>query len=99
MGAKMKMHNPSYPGEQLVSRAQAKHILAQVTDFSEVLLDFQGVSEIGQAFADEIFRVFQNAHPETRMMALNTSEAIDKMIEHVKAASDVSFPPDPVGRK
>ena len=83
-----------YPGEQLVSRSQAKRILSRVTDFSEVLLDFQGVSEIGQAFADEIFRVFQNAHPETRIMALNTSEDIDKMIEHVTATrTDVSFPP------
>jgi anti-sigma regulatory factor (Ser/Thr protein kinase) len=85
-----------YPGEQLVSRSQAKRILSRVTDFAEAMLDFQGVSEIGQAFADEIFRVFQNAHPKMRIMAFNTNEAIDKMIEHVTAErTDVRFPPEP----
>jgi anti-sigma regulatory factor (Ser/Thr protein kinase) len=84
-----------YPGEQLVSRSQAKRILARVTDFAEAMLDFQGVSEIGQAFADEIFRVFQNAHPKMRIIAFNTNEAIDKMIEHVTTArTDVRFPSD-----
>ena len=39
--------------------------LARFRDFSEVILDFTDVPEIGQPFADEIFRVFKNAHPET----------------------------------
>jgi hypothetical protein len=38
-----------YPGEQLVSRSQAKRLLARFTDFSEVMLDFTGVPEIGQS--------------------------------------------------
>lgn len=42
----------------LVSRSQARRVLARVNRFQEVWLDFEGVSEIGQAFADEIFRVF-----------------------------------------
>jgi anti-sigma regulatory factor (Ser/Thr protein kinase) len=84
-----------YPGEQLVSRSQAKRILSRVTDFSEVILDFRGVSEIGQAFADEIFRVFQNAHPDTGIITYNTNEKIDKMVHYVRAEkSNVSFPPD-----
>jgi hypothetical protein len=74
-----------YPGEQLVSRSQAKRILARFPDFSEVLLDFTGVSEIGQPFADEIFRVFKNAHPETLLIAHNTNERIDRMIKYVQA--------------
>jgi STAS-like domain of unknown function (DUF4325) len=73
-----------YPGEQLVSRSQAKRILSRFTDFAEVMLDFEGVSEIGQPFADEIFRVFQNEHPEIPILAMSTNASIDKMIAHVK---------------
>jgi anti-sigma regulatory factor (Ser/Thr protein kinase) len=88
-----------YPGEQLVSRSQAKRILARVTDFAEVLLDFRGVVEIGQAFADEIFRVFQKARPDTRIIAFNTNEDIGKMIEYVQIEkTNVSVPGSSKGR-
>jgi anti-sigma regulatory factor (Ser/Thr protein kinase) len=82
-----------YRGEQLVSRSQARRILARVNEFSEVILDFDGVGEIGQAFADEIFRVFMNQHPGTSLVALNTNEDIDKTIKYVQtAASGVHSP-------
>jgi anti-sigma regulatory factor (Ser/Thr protein kinase) len=80
-----------YPGEQLVSRSQAKRILARFTDFSEVLLDFGGVAEIGQAFADEIFRVFRTDHPETLIVPLNTNKNIDRMIQYV-ISDDATLP-------
>src|SRR6266581_1527519 len=38
-----------YEGENLVSRSQARRLLARVERFSEVMLDFKGVAEIGQA--------------------------------------------------
>ena len=72
-----------YPGEQLVSRSQAKRVLARFDNFSEVFLDFADVQDIGQAFADEIFRVFKNAHPEIALYAVNTSPEIDRMIAYV----------------
>jgi anti-sigma regulatory factor (Ser/Thr protein kinase) len=72
-----------YPGEQLVSRSQAKRLLARFDQFSEVLLDFQSVDDIGQPYADEIFRVFRNAHPEIRIVTTRTTPNIDKMIEFV----------------
>jgi anti-sigma regulatory factor (Ser/Thr protein kinase) len=74
-----------YPGEQLVSRSQAKRILARFPDFSEVTLDFTGVTEIGQAFADEIFRVFKNEHPKTLLVVANTNQNIDRMIRYVQS--------------
>jgi anti-sigma regulatory factor (Ser/Thr protein kinase) len=74
-----------YPGEQLVSRSQAKRILARFPDFSEVILDFYGVNEIGQAFADEIFRVFKNEHPDTTLVATGTNENINRMIQYVQS--------------
>lgn len=89
-----KTHVPislgNYPGEQLVSRSQAKRVLARFDQFSEVILDFQGVDDIGQPFADEIFRVFQNSHPEIRIVAFRTNENIDKMIKYVSHREDYS---------
>lgn len=87
-----------YPGEQLVSRSQAKRILARFPDFSEVLLDFTGVPEIGQAFADEIFRVFKNEHPATLLIAINTNPRIEKMIKYVQSNGDNSTLPLPFDR-
>jgi anti-sigma regulatory factor (Ser/Thr protein kinase) len=84
-----KTHVPlslgNYPGEQLVSRSQAKRVLARFDRFTEVLLDFKGVDYIGQAFADEIFRIFKNNHPEIHIAVMNASDDIQKMIGYVQA--------------
>ena len=72
-----------YPGESLVSRSQAKRVLARFDEFSEVCLDFSGVEDIGQPFADEIFRVFRNAHPEIRFSTIGTNPSVQKMIDFV----------------
>ncbi|MEY4706949.1 MAG: hypothetical protein RJB58_672 [Pseudomonadota bacterium] len=92
----IKTHIPiflgKYGSEQLVSRSQAKRILARFDRFQEVLLDFAGVPIIGQPFADEIFRVFQNQHPDIRILAINTTPEVMRMIEHVKGQSGGLLP-------
>jgi hypothetical protein len=65
----------------MISRSQAKRVLARVDKFTEVVLDFEGVNEIGQAFADEIFRVFSQAHPHINLMYFNANEIVEKMIK------------------
>jgi len=70
----------AYPNEQLVSRSQAKRILARFDQFSEVQLDFEGIADIGPAFADEIFRVFRIEHPDTKLSWVNTSPEIIQLI-------------------
>lgn len=72
-----------YEGESLVSRSQARRLIARFEQFGEVILDFKGVNIIGQPFADEVFRVFQTQHPDTHLHTLNTNEDIDRMIRHV----------------
>jgi hypothetical protein len=49
------------------------------------MLDFTGVSEIGQPFADEIFRVFKTDHPDVKLVALGTNKNIEKMIQYVQS--------------
>lgn len=70
-----------YGTEQLVSRSQGKRVLARFDRFKEVLLDFKGVPEIGPAFADEIFRVYKNEHPEIQILAINITPEIDQVIQ------------------
>jgi DNA-binding MarR family transcriptional regulator len=66
--------------EEMISRSQAKRILARLEKFEEFVLDFHEIGEIGQGFADEIFRVFQNKHPNIHITTIRTSESIDRMI-------------------
>jgi len=69
-----------HEGEKLVSRSQAKRVAHRFERFKQVVLDFDGVAEIGQAFADELFRVFATAHPDVRLTPINTSEAVANMV-------------------
>jgi len=66
--------------DDLVSRSQARRILSGLELFKEVILDFNNIENIGQAFADEIFRVFPNRNPSTRITAQNTNANVQYMI-------------------
>ena len=76
-----------YGDDKLISRSQAKRLLARVELFKTVMLDFSGVEMIGQAFADEIFRVFSNAHPEIELIPVHANSAVKRMIARAKAGS------------
>ncbi len=75
-----------YEGEKLVSRSQAKRVSHRFERFKQVELDFAGISEIGQAFADELFRVFANAHPHIRITPINAEPAVAQMVKRAVAA-------------
>lgn len=67
--------------ENLVSRSQAKRVLLRLENFKTVIFDFEGVDKIGQAFADEIFRVYQNKYPEILLKYSNVNSAVERMIK------------------
>lgn len=67
-----------------VSRSQARRLCTRFEEFEEVILDFAGVDNIGQAFAHEIFNVFQKNHPDLKLIANNTVPYVKNMIERVK---------------
>ena len=67
-----------------VSRSQAKRLLARFENFERIELDFSGIDEIGQGFADEVFRVFTNQHPSSHIVAINCNQPVKRMIDHVK---------------
>lgn len=74
-----------HEGEKLVSRSQAKRLTKRFERFQTVVLDFSGVAEIGQAFADEVFRVFQHAHPTTALLPINMEDRVMSMVSRAKA--------------
>ena len=69
-----------HEGEKLVSRSQAKRLVSRFEKFKTVMLDFTGVGEIGQPFADEIFRVFASSHPEVELIPTEASPEVQQMI-------------------
>jgi anti-sigma regulatory factor (Ser/Thr protein kinase) len=70
-------------GVEYLSRSQARRIVAGLEKFKVVELDFTGVETIGQAFADEIFRVWHFQHPDIRIIQRSTGENVLFMIKHV----------------
>lgn len=83
-----KTHIPvflaQHGNENLISRSQAKRLLTRFEKFKEIILDFQDIDIIGQAFADEIFRVFKNEHPAINLHAVNVNEQVAKMIDRAQ---------------
>lgn len=74
--------------ENLVSRSQAKRLLQRVERFRKVVLDFEAVAQIGQAFADEIFRVFANQHPDIELTAIHATAGVQQMIRRAGVLRD-----------
>jgi len=75
-----------HEGESLISRSQAKRLISRFDRFLEVILDFDGVKQIGQAFADQIFRVFQNKHPDVHLMFVNATKDVENMIKRAQSS-------------
>lgn len=73
--------------DKLVSRARAKRVVTRFEDFRTVVLDFRGVDIIGPSFADQIFRVFAQQHPQVELVPINTSCEIRRMIERATSWS------------
>lgn len=67
-------------GKDLLSRSEAKRVVLNLEHFREVELDFKDVTTVGQAFGDEIFRVWHNAHPNIRLISINANDNIKLMI-------------------
>ncbi len=81
-----------YGNENLISRSQAKRVMARVELFKTVVLNFDGVPTVGQAFTDEIFRVFANTHPTIKIVPINANSEVKRMIASAKLERPVGLP-------
>jgi hypothetical protein len=68
--------------EPYISRVQARRVLAGAEKFSRVVLDFQNVPTVGQAFVEEVFGEFRSRHPEVVLEKIHTSEDVRFMIDN-----------------
>jgi anti-sigma regulatory factor (Ser/Thr protein kinase)/DNA-binding transcriptional ArsR family regulator len=84
-----------YGNENLISRSQAKRLLARVELFKQVLFDFSDVPIIGQAFADEIFRVFAMSHPNIELVPIHANSEVKRMIGRARFAGSEGYSQNP----
>jgi hypothetical protein len=66
-----------------ISRSQAKRLCNRLEKFEEVILDFEGISWMGQGFAHQMFVVFKNAHPSITIKPINMNDSVENMYNHV----------------
>ena len=66
-----------------VSRSQARRIVERLNLFQEFTLDFEDISNAGQAFCHEVFVVFQNKYPNIKINYINANDAVGGMITRV----------------
>jgi anti-sigma regulatory factor (Ser/Thr protein kinase)/predicted transcriptional regulator len=66
-----------------VSRSQAKRVCNRLEQFTEAILDFDGIEWMGQGFAHQIFIVFKNAHPDISIVPQNMNDSVASMYNHV----------------
>ena len=74
-------------GKLLVSRSEAKRLVARLADFQHVTLDFSGVEVVGQGFCDEVFRVFVRAHPAVTLEPVGMNDAVAFMVGRARATA------------
>ena len=70
-------------GREFLSRSEARRLAAGLEKFDRVVLDFTGVTMIGQGFADELFRVWHRENPSVILQLRGTNPAVDLMISRV----------------
>lgn len=74
-------------GASLISRSQAKRVVARLESFKRAVLDFSSVDLVGQGFCDEIFRVFARSHPEIELDPIGMTEDVAFMVARARAAA------------
>lgn len=72
-----------FSGGNPVSRSEARRLLGCIALFSDIVLDFSGVEEIGQGFAHELFVLGKQKHPHINLKTVNTCKTVEDMIKRV----------------
>lgn len=75
-----------------VSRSEAKRLARNLERFREVVVDFRGIEQVGQGFADELFRVWQRERPGTRLTPVNMGPAVRLMVDRALADAQGAEP-------
>ncbi|OHA81943.1 MAG: hypothetical protein A2675_02125 [Candidatus Yonathbacteria bacterium RIFCSPHIGHO2_01_FULL_51_10] len=71
-------------GGVYISRSQARRVLTGLEKFKIIVMDYDRVPMVGQAFADEVYRVFARKHPEIKIEDINMNDAVKFMVERAR---------------
>lgn len=66
-----------------IARSQARRLMYRMEEFKYIEFDFKCVEFMGQGFADEIFRVWQNKYPDIELIVKNTNRNVLGMVKRV----------------
>jgi anti-sigma regulatory factor (Ser/Thr protein kinase) len=88
----VKLSQKSY-----MSRSEGRRLVSGLDAFHEVVFDFRGVLSIGQAFSDEVFRVFPERYPDVKVSVEHADPVIVQMLKHVGADNYASGVVDNIG--
>lgn len=72
-------------GSEFVTRSTARQLLEGKAQFERIVLDFAGVTHIGQGFADEAFRVYPSMNPGVLVFPINMNDAVAWFVEQAQA--------------
>ncbi|PJE64882.1 MAG: histidine kinase [Candidatus Ryanbacteria bacterium CG10_big_fil_rev_8_21_14_0_10_43_42] len=67
-----------------ISRSQARRVLSGLDKFKVIVMDYEKVPTVGQAFADEIYRVFKNRKPDIEIQSIHMNESVKFMVERAQ---------------
>lgn len=67
-----------------VSRSRAKRLCNRLTEFKEVVLDFEGIDWVGQGFMHQVFSVFHRENPDIQLKPKNMTQDVERMYNHVR---------------
>ena len=77
-------------GTIYISRSQARRVLSGLEKFKTIILDFKDVPTVGQAFADEVFRVFKAKYPEISVQPINMEAGVQFMVKRAQSIAKTS---------
>lgn len=73
-----------------IARSRAREVLAGLEKFKIIVFDFDKVPTVGQAFADEVFRVFHHKYPKIKLETENMSEGVRFMVARARNEANVA---------
>ncbi|MBC8464959.1 MAG: ATP-binding protein [Parcubacteria group bacterium] len=71
-----------------ISRSQARRVLSGLETFKVVVMDYDRIPTVGQAFADEVYRVFAHKRPDIEIQDIHMNEAVAFMVRRARKEAE-----------
>lgn len=75
-----------FPSGFPVSRSEARRLTAMLARFTEAVLDFRGIEDVGQAFVHEVFVVWAGENPDFKLTTENENSETKRSLARFQKA-------------